>query len=101
KPSDEPGSSTRRVAWGFRAGCSPGPEPCYSAAIMRYRSLFGFGAVLALPALAALAACGGSSSETPPPLQPDPAGFRYASGSPARVAEASDASDGGDAPRTL
>ncbi|HEX3776272.1 MAG TPA: hypothetical protein VHV51_17490 [Polyangiaceae bacterium] len=26
----------------------------------------------------ALCACGGSSSETPPPLQPDPAGFHYA-----------------------
>ena len=36
-----------------------------------------FGALLA----ATLAACGGSSSETPPPLQPDPKGFRY-SGTP-------------------
>ena len=65
---------------------------------MRYRSLFGFGAVLALPTLAALAACGGSSSETPPPLQPDPVGFRYASAAPTRMVEASDA---GDAPRTI
>jgi hypothetical protein len=56
-----------------------------------------FGAALALAALAALAACGGSSSETPPPLQPDPNGFRYAPAFPARAAEESDA---GDAPRT-
>jgi len=41
--------------------------------MMRYRLLFG-----ALFTAGALAACGGSSSETPPPLQPDPAGFRYA-----------------------
>ena len=68
---------------------------------MRYRSLFGSGAVLALPTLAALAACGGSSSETPPPLQPDPTGFRYASASPARVVQASEAGDAGDAPRTI
>ncbi|MEI9948129.1 MAG: hypothetical protein WDO74_03925 [Pseudomonadota bacterium] len=62
---------------------------------MRHRLLFG--AVLALGSIAALAACGGSSSETPPPLQPDPAGFRYASTSPLRIAEESDA---GDAPQT-
>jgi hypothetical protein len=36
-------------------------------------------------------ACGGSSSETPPPLQPDPAGFRYASKATPRAA----AGDGG------
>ncbi|MEI9942304.1 MAG: hypothetical protein WDO69_34235 [Pseudomonadota bacterium] len=53
-----------------------------------------FGAVLAA---GALSACGGSSSETPPPLQPDPAGFRYASASPERIVEESDA---GDAPKT-
>ena len=52
-----------------------------------------FGAVLVLGAVAALAACGGSSSETPPPLQPDPAGFHYASKTPLRVAETSDADD--------
>jgi hypothetical protein len=59
---------------------------------MRYRVLFRV-------ALAAgtLAACGGSSSETPPPMQPDPVGFRYASVPPARIAEVSDA---GAAPRT-
>jgi len=40
----------------------------------------------------ALTACGGSSSETPPPLQPDPAGFRYASKPlPAQIVEDSDA----------
>ena len=55
---------------------------------MRQRLVFG--AVLA----AALAACGGSSSETPPPLQPDPQGFRYAAAKPT-IAEESDA---GDAP---
>jgi hypothetical protein len=54
----------------------------------------GFVLGLALaPALAltlALAACGGSSSETPPPLQPDPQGFHYA-GVPAAERESSDA----------
>ena len=45
-----------------------------------------FGALLA----ASLAACGGSSSETPPPLQPDPVGFRYASVPPPHL-EAADA----------
>jgi hypothetical protein len=33
---------------------------------------------LGLALALALAACGGSSSETPPPLQPDPIGFHYA-----------------------
>jgi len=46
--------------------------------------------------MAALAACGGSSSETPPPLQPDPTGFRYAPTTPVRLADESDA---GEAPR--
>ncbi|HYQ03368.1 MAG TPA: hypothetical protein VER96_32055 [Polyangiaceae bacterium] len=50
-----------------------------------------FGAVL----VTALAACGGSSSETPPPLQPDPAGFRYA---PASSRPTLDESDAGNAP---
>jgi len=40
-----------------------------------------------------LPACGGSSSETPPPLQPDPAGFHYA-GVPASKHE--DGADAGD-----
>jgi hypothetical protein len=53
---------------------------------MRDRFLFGV-----MLTAGALAACGGSSSETPPPLQPDPVGFRYASTVPARVAEESDA----------
>jgi len=57
------------------------------------RERFLFGAVLA----AALAACGGSSSETPPPLQPDPQGFHYASAAPVRVADA----DAGEAPRVV
>ncbi|HKO53123.1 MAG TPA: hypothetical protein VJV79_35680 [Polyangiaceae bacterium] len=66
---------------------------------MRHRLLFEAGLALAgLAALATLAACGGSSSETPPPLRPDPAGFRYASTAPVRIAEESDA---GDAPRTI
>jgi len=56
---------------------------------MRYR--LQFGALFALAALAALAACGGSSSETPPPLQPDPVGFRYASATPVRIIDDSDA----------
>lgn len=42
-----------------------------------------FVVLAALCGLAALAACGGSSSETPPPLQPDPKGFHYA-GAPVR-----------------
>jgi hypothetical protein len=49
-----------------------------------------FGAVLS----ASLAACGGSSSETPPPLEPDPHGFHYASPPPVATVE----SDAGDAP---
>jgi len=62
--------------------------------IMRYRFLFGV-----MLATGALAACGGSSSETPPPLQPDPVGFRYASTTPpVRVAEESDA---GNVPQTI
>ncbi len=42
----------------------------------------------------ALAGCGGSSSETPPPLEPDPRGFHYASASPVTA----DESDAGAAP---
>lgn len=53
---------------------------------------------LALGASAAsLAACGGSSSETPPPLEPDPRGFHYGPAQPAPLEE----SDAGDAPRAL
>jgi hypothetical protein len=48
------------------------------------------GFVLGLALVLALAACGGSSSETPPPLQPDPVGFRYA-GVPAPERDTSDA----------
>ncbi|HEY3255316.1 MAG TPA: hypothetical protein VGJ91_15260 [Polyangiaceae bacterium] len=65
---------------------------------MRHRILFG--AVLALGSVIALAACGGSSSETPPPLQPDPAGFRYASTPPTPIAEESDAGDAPSSPRS-
>jgi len=61
---------------------------------MRYH--LPFGAVL-VAVVSALVACGGSSSETPPPLQPDPAGFRYAPAFSRPVVEESDA---GDAPRT-
>jgi hypothetical protein len=59
--------------------------------MMRYRLLFG-----AVFTAGALAACGGSSSETPPPLQPDPAGFRYAPPFAPPIAEEADA---GEAPR--
>lgn len=53
--------------------------------------------VLALGVSAAsLAACGGSSSETPPPLEPDPRGFHYAPAQPTITEE----SEPGDAPRT-
>ncbi|MEO8901239.1 MAG: hypothetical protein ABI627_06915 [Polyangiaceae bacterium] len=41
-----------------------------------------------------LAACGGSSSETPPPLQPDPRGFHYG---PAQA----DTSAAGDLPHSM
>jgi hypothetical protein len=61
--------------------------------MMRYRLLFG--AALSLT-LGALAACGGSSSETPPPLQPDPAGFRYA---PPFAPPITEEADAGEAPR--
>ncbi|HYQ04258.1 MAG TPA: hypothetical protein VER96_36550 [Polyangiaceae bacterium] len=57
-----------------------------------------FGAALAVFTGAALAACGGSSSETPPPLQPDPAGFRYAPTFSRPVVEESDAGDAPGAP---
>ncbi|HEX2669617.1 MAG TPA: hypothetical protein VHM25_02035 [Polyangiaceae bacterium] len=61
---------------------------------MRYHLPF---AAALVAVVSALAACGGSSSETPPPLQPDPAGFRYAPAFSRPVVEESDA---GDAPRT-
>jgi hypothetical protein len=51
------------------------------------------GAWLAVTCAGALPACGGSSSETPPPLEPDPRGFHYA---PALPASAD--SDAGDTP---
>jgi hypothetical protein len=46
-----------------------------------------FGAVLALAGGSALGACGGSSSETPPPLEPDPRGFHYAPALPSPASE--------------
>ena len=54
-------------------------------------------ALLALGAVGSLGACGGSSSETPPPLQPDPKGFRYAS-VPVNQASPSADSDAGALP---
>jgi hypothetical protein len=56
-----------------------------------------FGAALVAVVVLALGACGGSSSETPPPLQPDPAGFRYA---PAFTRPVDEESDAGAAPRS-
>jgi hypothetical protein len=71
---------------------------------MRQRLVFGAPlacfALLTLGALGAvgsLGACGGSSSETPPPLQPDPKGFHYAS-VPVNPASASADSDAGALP---
>ncbi len=49
-----------------------------------------YGFVLGVVFAVGLPACGGSSSETPPPLQPDPHGFHYA-GVTAAAPEASDA----------
>ncbi|MES1172981.1 MAG: hypothetical protein ABUL62_01540 [Myxococcales bacterium] len=46
---------------------------------MRQRLVLASLATVASLALGTLGACGGSSSETPPPLQPDPKGFHYAS----------------------
>jgi len=43
-----------------------------------------------------LVACGGSSSETPPPLEPDPEGFRYAGRKASRPAEPEPSADGED-----
>ncbi len=45
----------------------------------------------ALAVVLTLAACGGSSSETPPPLQPDPAGFHYAGVSASKPEDPTDA----------
>jgi len=59
--------------------------------------LSSFAAVFGILVATALVACGGSSSETPPPLQPDPAGFRYAPSSSRPLVEEADA---GEAPRT-
>jgi hypothetical protein len=53
-------------------------------------TLYGCGLGIALALAGTLTACGGSSSETPPPLQPDPKGFRY-SGVSAVTHETSDA----------
>ena len=53
-------------------------------------TLHGFLLGVALALACTQAACGGSSSETPPPLQPDPKGFHYA-GVPAKEQETADA----------
>ncbi len=47
------------------------PDPCYPS---RVRTL---GALAALAFMIALSSCGGSSSETPPPLEPLPANVKY------------------------
>jgi hypothetical protein len=64
----------------------------------RQRIVFGAGAVLSAAVVVAisgvLAGCGGSSSETPPPLEPDPRGFHYAPALPSTASE----SDAGAAP---
>ena len=52
--------------------------------------------MLAVAVAGALAACGGSSSETPPPLEPDPRGFHYAPALPPTASESE--SDAGAAP---
>ncbi len=48
--------------------------------------------------LIALSACGGSASETPPPLQPDPKGFHYASASPLAPVSATESDAGALSP---
>jgi hypothetical protein len=60
----------------------------------RQRIVLGAGALLAVAVAGALAACGGSASETPPPLEPDPRGFHYAPALAQTVSE----SDAGAAP---
>ncbi len=54
-----------------------------------------FVALLAAVCGAAAPACGGSASETPPPLEPDPRGFHYA---PAQLTPSD--SDAGEAPNS-
>lgn len=53
-------------------------------------------ASLAASTLLAATACGGSSSETPPPLEPDPEGFRYAGTKMPRPTEDAKDEDGDD-----
>jgi hypothetical protein len=60
----------------------------------RHGFVLGVALAVACAVGCALAACGGSSSETPPPLQPDPEGFHYAG----VHAAPREASDGGAAP---
>jgi hypothetical protein len=57
-------------------------------------TLHGFSLGVLLALAGTQAACGGSSSETPPPLQPDPKGFHYAGAAPLER----EASDAGPAP---
>ena len=58
---------------------------------MRQRFVFGAVLAFAIVLLFVIGACGGSSSETPPPLQPDPQGFHYASEPPSASVADSDA----------
>lgn len=79
-PSNRTGGDSRCSGSGLRARAAP---------TMPVRFLFG-----AVLAATALAGCGGSSSETPPPLQPDPRGFHYGPASAVAV----DADDAGVLP---
>lgn len=56
---------------GLGSSVSPLGDPCYPSAV---RTL---GSFVLLSFLVSLASCGGSSSETPPPLEPLPMNVHY------------------------